>query len=324
MNFKIDNIQGCFTGLAVGDALGVPVEFKSRESLRLRPVTDMIGYGVWEQPAGTWSDDSALAFCLAQSLLDGYDLKDIARKSAQWLQQGYWSAHGEVFDVGNATRSALGRILDGEDPLYSGENDERSNGNGSLMKIAPAALFFFDRSDEDIFKYIKEISSITHAHFRSVFGCFIFSIYIVELFKGQEKRAALESTRMRVSEFARKRDFNAHEVGLFSRILDGSLQALPEHAIYSGGYIIHTLEASIWCLLNTDNYKDAVLKAVNLGEDTDTTACVTGALAGLYYGNSNIPMHWFELLARKHDIINLSNSFQDCLKKKIFAQTIRE
>ncbi len=319
MKVKTENIVGCFLGLAIGDALGVPVEFTSRVNLRVNPVKEMIGYGVWNQPSGTWSDDSSLAFCLAESLLSGYDLNDIAHKSAQWMQSGYWSAHGDVFDIGGTTRLALGRILQGEDARFSGETEERSNGNGSLMKIAPASLYFANQSDDELYISIKAISSITHAHFRSVFGCFIFSIYIAELVKGTEKNIALKNTAIRARNFARKQAFNEKEVTLFIRILEGTLPSLSQEDIYSGGYVIHTLEASIWCLLTTTNYKDAVLKAVNLGEDTDTTACVTGALAGLYYGHTNIPYQWCELVARKSDIIKLANSFQDCLQKKIFA-----
>lgn len=319
MKLKTENIVGCFLGLAVGDALGVPVEFKSRAYLKVNPVKEMFGYGVWEQPSGTWSDDSSLAFCLAESLLNGYNLNDIAQKSAQWMQSEYWSAHGDVFDIGGTTRLALGRILQGEDARFSGETEERSNGNGSLMKIAPASLYFANRSDDELYTSIKAISSITHAHFRSVFGCFIFSIYIAELLKGTEKTIALKNTAIRVRNFAGKQEFNQKEVALFIRILEGMLPSLQQEDIYSGGYVIHTLEASIWCLLTTTNYKDAVLKAVNLGEDTDTTACATGALAGLYYGHTSIPYQWGELVARKSDIIKLANSFHDCLQKKIFA-----
>lgn len=275
MKSRIENIVGCFLGLAVGDALGVPVEFKSRTYLKANPVKEMIGYGVWEQPSGTWSDDSSLAFCLAESLLHGYDLNDIAQKSAQWMQTGYWSAHDEVFDIGGTTRIALSRILQGEDARFSGETEERSNGNGSLMKIAPASLYFANASDEELFTAIKAISSITHAHFRSVFGCYIFSIYIAELLKGEDKNIALKNTATRVREFARKQGFNPKEVALYTRILEDMLPSLREEDIYSGGYVVHTLEASIWCLLTTTSYKDAVLKAVNLGDDTDTTACVT-------------------------------------------------
>jgi ADP-ribosyl-[dinitrogen reductase] hydrolase len=319
MRSKTENIAGCFLGLAIGDALGVPVEFKSRATLKVDPVTEMIGYGVWDQPSGTWSDDSSLAFCLAESLLHGYDLNDIAQRSARWMQGGYWSAHGDVFDIGGTTRVALGRILEGEDARFSGETEERSNGNGSLMKIAPASLYFANQRDAELYTSIKAISSITHAHFRSVFGCFIFSIYIGELLKGAEKNIALKNTAVRARDFARKQAFNEREVALFIRILEGMIPSLREEEIYSGGYVIHTLEASIWCLLTTTSYKDAVLKAVNLGDDTDTTACVTGALAGLYYGYSSIPFQWCELVARKSDIIKLANSFQDCLQKKIFA-----
>lgn len=309
MNYKFENITSCFLGLATGDALGVPVEFKQRSVLKNDPIKNMLGFDTWNQPPGTWSDDSSLTFCLAESLTSGYNLFDIGEKFIAWYTSGYWGAHHKLFDVGGATRAAIERIKAGEDPRYSGELDERSNGNGSLMRIIPAALYFADLDDQNLFEKIKEISSITHAHFRSVFSCFIFSVYAIELFKGEEKIMAFEKTIDRVNGFISENEFNRTEINYFKRLLDKEFIKTDESSIHSSGYVLHTLEACIWCILTTISFSDAVLKAVNLGEDTDTTACVTGALAGLCYGEANIPDFWLNKLARQNDIRKLSEDF---------------
>ncbi|MFY7963948.1 MAG: ADP-ribosylglycohydrolase family protein [Chitinophagaceae bacterium] len=299
-------IKAVLLGLAVGDALGVPVEFSSRGKLKQNPVTTMQGFGTWNQQQGTWSDDSSLAFCLAQSLTKGYDLNDIANTFVLWFQEGFWGAHYEVFDVGGATRFAIGRLLKGESPLLSGGMLENDNGNGSLMRILPLLFYLKDFDIEKRYKIIKEVSSITHAHFRSVFACFIYLEYALQILNGASKTDAYITMQHLVKEYNINNQFSQEELNLFNRILKNNIQLLSEERISSGGYVLDTLEASIWCLLNTNNYVDAVLKAVNLGGDTDTTACVTGGLAGLLYGIKSIPNIWINQLARKQDIANLS------------------
>jgi ADP-ribosyl-[dinitrogen reductase] hydrolase len=316
MKNRIENIESCFLGLAIGDALGVPVEFRSRKTLNAQPITAMTGYGAWNQPPGTWSDDSSLAFCLAESLAKGYDINDIGKLFVMWMKEGYWGAHGKVFDIGGTTRFALQRIFDGENPLYSGDFDEDSNGNGSLMRVIPASLYFHNTNSETLIERMREISGVTHRHFRSVLSCFIFSKLTALLFQGFEKMDAYNKAINEAENFIATQDFNPTEVNLFKRILSGSIVNEPEERIYSSGYVLHTLEASIWCFLNTDTYREGVLKAVNLGEDTDTTGCVTGALAGLYYGINEIPEEWKSVIARKDDIIALSKNFQNRILAK--------
>lgn len=319
MPYKIENIESCFLGLAIGDALGVPVEFRSRSFLKDYSITTMTGYGAWNQPPGTWSDDSSLTFCLAESLVNGYDLNDIGEKFVKWFKQGYWGAHHKLFDIGGTTREALWRVANGLDPHYSGEFEEDSNGNGSLMRIIPASIYFHDLDNETLLERIREVSGITHAHFRSVLSCFIYSKFVIELFKGLEKKQAFTQAIQDINSFIKTKEFNPDETILFKRILENEIMSVEEDLIQTSGYVLHTLEASIWCFLNTQSYGEAVLKAVNLGEDTDTTACVTGGLAGLYYGNNALADEWRQKLAREKDIINLAADFTDCLKKRIFT-----
>jgi ADP-ribosylglycohydrolase len=314
---KFENIKSCFLGLAIGDALGVPVEFRSRAYFENQPVVDMLGYGTWNQPPGTWSDDSSLTFCLAESLVQGYDLHDIGKKFVAWYSEGYWGAHHKVFDIGRTTRVSLSRIRDGEDPKFSGELDEESNGNGSLMRIAPAPLYFCHDPDEVLFQRIQEISAMTHGHFRSVLACVIVSKVMVELLKGVEKTKALQNTSAFIIDLSIKNKFDAREMNNFDRILSGKIHRVTADQIHSSGYVISTLEAALWCFLRTDSYRDAVLKAVNLGEDTDTTACVAGALAGLYYGEQSLPEAWLNKLARQQDIVKLSEDFTEAVKNRV-------
>ncbi len=305
----INTIRATLFGLAIGDALGVPVEFRSREQLQRSPITGMTGFGSWNQPLGTWSDDSSLAFCLAESLSKGYHLDDIALNFINWKQHGYWGAHHKVFDIGGATRFAIDRLTKGCSPHVSGGMMEEDNGNGGLMRIMPLLFVIKDLPVAERYKMIKEVCAVTHAHFRSVFSCFIYLEFALEILKDNPKDIAYCKMQQAVISFAEENQFNPKELALFSRILKSNIKQEEEKSIRSGGYVLNTLEASIWCLLNTGNYRDAVLKAVNLGEDTDTTGCVTGGLAGLQYGYDSIPADWKEKIARADDIENLCTRF---------------
>lgn len=301
----IDKIRAAFFGLAIGDALGVPVEFKSREELSRFPVVAMQEFGTWQQPRGTWSDDSSLAFCLAESLTKGYNVNDIAQNFINWYSHGYWGAHHKVFDVGGATRAAISRLMQGVSPVLAGGLMEDDNGNGSLMRILPLLFSITHLNIEQQYHRVKEVSSITHAHFRSVFACFIYMQVANNLLLGKDAKAAYTTAVNNVNNFIAQHDFAESEIRKFDRILQHDIAALEESSVFSGGYVVHTLEASLWCLLNTNIFDDAVLKAVNLGGDTDTTACVTGGLAGLLYGIESIPEIWIDTVARTNDIEDL-------------------
>ncbi len=307
-----------FLGFCVADALGVPVEFRDREQMKQNLVTNMREYGTHQQPAGTWSDDSSMAFCLAESLCKGYDLHDIANNFVKWYEHGFWAAHGKVFDIGIATAHALKRVKNGTNPLLSGGITERDNGNGSLMRILPLIFYIKDKDIKTRYELVAEVSSITHAHIRAILGCFIYTEFALQLLAGQEKRQAYKNMQIIVNDFIQKFEIcSSAELNKYYRILENPIQDVEikdieeyeEHRIYSSGYVVSTLEASIWCFLKTENYADAVLKAVNLGSDTDTVGCVTGGLAGLYYGASTIPQEWIDVIARKEDIINLAENF---------------
>lgn len=179
------------------------------------------------------------------------------------------------------------------------------------MRTLPLAFYLKDEENiEKLYQTVKEVSSITHGHFRSVFACFIYVIFSIELIKGKDKKEAYKYTQKLVLQFSEMQSFNPKEIQLFDRVLKNDISEYHEDSISSGGYVLHSLEASLWCFLNSENYSEAVLKAVNLGEDTDTTGAITGGIAGIYYGFESIPKEWVNVLARKEDIEKLCEKLE--------------
>ena len=271
----------------------------------------MKGYGTYNQPSGTWSDDSSMTFCTMQALINGYDLHSIAGLFVNWMVNAYWTAHDERFDIGITTSESLNRYIATKDPFNSGNKGENANGNGSLMRILPMAFYTLNMPVKERFRMINEVSSITHGHIRSALACYYYVEFACDLIKGVDKYVAYESTNQKFNKFISDYPEYKTEKAHFYRILSGSIQAEPENEIESSGYVIHSLEASLWCLLNSNSYKETVLKAVNLGHDTDTTAAIAGGLAGLTFGLSDIPKIWINRLARVDDIVNLCDRFAE-------------
>ncbi|MES2597577.1 MAG: ADP-ribosylglycohydrolase family protein [Verrucomicrobiota bacterium] len=299
-------ILGGLYGSLVGDALGVPVEFKPRAERVLDPVIDMRDYGTHGQPHGTWSDDGALLLCAAESLAEqGFDTQDMGERFLRWFTHGLWTARGTLFDIGFATRKALRLIEEGCPAEIAGGEDVHSNGNGSLMRILPVPLASL-RCDDDIFvDRIFRASAITHAHSRSRLACVLHGLFVRCLMKGDDSQTALKHAQ---SSF--RKIYSGHaEFAHFSNVLGEDLSTREESTIKSSGYVIHTLTASLWCLLTTSSFSECVLKAVNLGDDTDTTGCVAGGLAGLIYGIDFIPADWLAALPRKDELRTLFDSF---------------
>jgi ADP-ribosylglycohydrolase len=305
-------VLAAFWGFAVADALGVPVEFCPREQLQSQPVRDMGGYGTWNQPPGTWSDDSSLLFCLAESLCNGFDITQIAQSFLRWRQESYWSARGAVFDIGATTAIALYRLQNGVAPERAGETANGTNGNGSLMRTLPLAWLYPKVSLETVLEYVHQVSAITHAHPRSQLGCGIFTCIAIQALMGHDPHDAYL-----FGITAAKRHY-LHSKFLpqmphYQRVLRGSLTELKVDDIKSSGYVVHTLEASLWAWLTSTSYRDTVLKAVNLGEDTDTVGAIAGGLAGITWGLAQIPMEWLAVLARREDIEALAERFSASL-----------
>ena len=304
--FAIMKILDGIMGLAVGDALGVPVEFNSRASLQENPVTNMRGYGTYNQPPGTWSDDTSMTLCLLDSMKNGINYTDIMDKFVSWLDDAKYTAHGEVFDVGIATRKAIERYKRGLEPLNCGGQAETDNGNGALMRILPVAFYLHKNNitkGSQMREIIQNICSLTHAHQISHIACTVYIMIAIEMLSGEKDVwQCVRLGIMRAHKIYGQPCPISGEFKHFKRLCDIGFKGHPKHEISSTGYVVHTLEAAIWCLLNTYKYKDCVLTAVNLGGDTDTTAAVVGGLAGLHYGYDSIPEEWINALA-KHDFI---------------------
>ena len=294
-------------GTAIGDALGVPVEFEYRQVLEKNPVVGMREYGTHNQPKGTWSDDSSLALCLAESLCNGYNLNDIADKFIRWYYDGYCTPYGRVFDVGITTARAISNLQSGIKPNLAGMDRERDNGNGSLMRILPLVPYILNMEEEDRFRIIGEVSSLTHRHPRSILACIALCEFAIQYIDLQAVERAYQAMQQTILQLLKKEMFIEEDIP-FERLIGLSYEefkAIELKDIRSTGYVIDTLEASLWCVFNTTNYKDAVLKAVNLGDDTDTVGAITGGLAGIIYGYDTIPSEWLEVLVRKDGIIEL-------------------
>ena len=310
-----EKIYGGILGLTVADALGVPVEFQSREFLRRNPVTDLQGYGTYNQPPGTWSDDTSLALCLLDSLTIRLDYTDIMKKFIAWHDRGEYTPHGESFDIGFTTRAALRQFSSGTEPLQCGGRGESNISNGSLMRILPLAFYLhsvygddFTEKDE-VFDIIHNVSSLTHAHKRCLIACGIYISIAGKLLVGSNIQEAIQSGIQCAKIYYENRSEYSEELAHFERIFNRDFKNQPEESIKSGGYVVDTLEAAIWCILNTESYKSCVLKAVNLGEDTDTVAAVAGGLAGMGYGLKSIPKKWMNQIVRLDYIKELCQNF---------------
>jgi ADP-ribosyl-[dinitrogen reductase] hydrolase len=299
-------LRGAVWGSLVGDALGVPVEFTSRAQRESDPVAEMRGHGTWNQRPGTWSDDGALLLCALEGLIGGPDpIATTAALFVRWIAEAHWTARGSVFDIGGTTHSALSRLSRGTPPLQAGGTEERSNGNGSLMRILPTA-FAPGRTFAEKGDLAARLSCLTHAHPRSQLACAFFTVLAASLLEHPDLDAALAAARL---------DLNARlavhptERPHFQRLLHESPADWEVDTIDCAGYVLGTLEAALWCHWHHHNYRALTLAAVNLGGDTDTTACVAGGLAGLRFGEAAIPGDWLAALPLRAEVDALIGHF---------------
>ena len=298
-----NKIKAVMIGHAVGDALGVPVEFCSREELSLNPVKDMLEDGTYPVPAGSWSDDTSMSLAALDSLASGnLDYDDIMIRFGKWYYEGEYTPTGVMFDVGSTCSFAIENYFAYHKPIDKcGLTEERSNGNGSLMRIHPFVLYayakFLNGTEEGYWRWmgcIKGGSMITHAHERSIMGCHIYADCLSFLLNEPTKESLREGIKFAEADLDYLPEFEHYK-----RIFEPGFEKLPMDAIKSSGYVVDTLEAALWCVLTTDNYRDCVLKAVNLGDDTDTVTAVAGGLAGALYGYEAIPKEWLAALKRR-------------------------
>lgn len=304
-------------GFAIGDALGVPAEFKSRDELKRYPITDMRADGTYNVPAGTWSDDTSMTLATLDSIIEKQtiDVNDMAGKFLKWFRNAEYTATNECFDIGRTTLQALAKFeLQLDDAGNCGGSGEYDNGNGSLMRILPIAYYIYYKNitdNQEIYNIVKDVSSITHAHEISILGCYTYVKYVLELLNGKDKVQAYQTIQ--------KQDyslFSDYAVSKYSRILRDNIANVSVDDISSSGYVVSTLEAVFWLFLNAEDYNNTILKAVNLGDDTDTVGAIVGGLLGIYYGIDSIKESWKHQLKRYNYILNICNKFNEALGKQ--------
>ncbi|MBJ6127391.1 ADP-ribosylglycohydrolase family protein [Microvirga splendida] len=277
----VDRAVGSLLGLAVGDALGTTLEFSDRDT---RPHhTEMTGGGPFRLKPGIWTDDTAMALALADSLITcgKFDAADLMARFVRWWEHGEYSCTGECFDIGNITRESLERFIKTGNP-YAGPIHERSAGNGSLMRIAPVAIYALQDAQLAV-GYAREQSRTTHGAPVAIEACALFTLLL---------REAIETGTKNVLQ---RRPWKGH--GVIRSIAAGEWKAKSRDNVSSSGYVASTLEAALWCVDQTNSFEEALVLAVNLADDADTVGAVTGQLAGALYGASSIPDQWLRPLA---------------------------
>ncbi|HBI44263.1 MAG TPA: ADP-ribosylglycohydrolase [Planctomycetales bacterium] len=286
--------RGCLLGLACGDAIGTTVEFCERGSFP--PVTDMVGGGPFHLPVGAWTDDTSMALCLADSLVarGGFDARDQMGRYCRWWKAGERSSVGRCFDIGATTSQALRRFRQTSEP-FAGSADPHAAGNGSIMRLAPVPMFFHLDSAEAI-RWAGESSRTTHGAPECIESCQLLAAMISSAFSGAGKDEVLFG-----------HDQNSFKCPKVRAIAAGDYRDKTAKEISASGYVIHCFEASAWCFWQANSFQDAVLRAVNLGDDADTTGAVCGQIAGAFYGEGGIPLDWLSRLVMVDEIRALAD-----------------
>ncbi len=283
---------GSLLGLAAGDAVGTAVEFSPRGTFP--PVLDMVGGGPFGLKPGQWTDDTSMALCLAESLVSrqGFDALNQMARYLNWWKWGYLSSTGECFDIGMTVAGALEKFSETGNP-FAGSTDPAKAGNGSLMRLAPVVLYYYpDR--ELVIRFAGESSRTTHGAAEAIECCRLFAVLLMEALSGTNKDAMFSSSLLVTGEKK------------IQAIASGALMAKSENEIFGTGYCVDSLEAALWCFMQTSDFESAVLRAANLGDDADTTAAIVGQLAGAYYGRDGIPQRWLDQISLREHIETLA------------------
>ena len=295
-------------GHAIGDAMGVPIEGHSRGRLLEKPVTKMMDS--LRGNKGTWSDDTSMTIATMDSYINSkkWDYDDIMHNFISWLNNGKYTAAGKPIGVGRTCLTAIKQYYNGNtSALESGLDAIDSNGNGSLMRMYPVAYYCYYKklNNNDIYDLVKNISSLTHRHEVSILGCYIYTLFVIRLLKGIDKYKAYKE--IKEEDYSM---FSNESLLIYKRILKDDLNTLFIDDIRSTGYVVDTLEASLWVLLKSNSYKDSIVGSINLGNDTDTIGAITGSMSGIIYGYDNIPKDWLDSLIKKDYIIDLCNKYE--------------
>lgn len=307
----IDRQRGTLLGLAVGDSLGAAVEFKSPGTFP--EVTDYRSGGPHGLSRGEWTDDTSMALALADSIASvGWDLNDQARRYLAWWRKGQYSVNDRCFDIGITTQSALRRFEKTGDARNSGDHSERASGNGSIMRLAPVPIRFanfFPRDIGELARYFIESSLPTHASPQCLSACVYFGLILCGLIHGQDREEVLASGWEPLESVERMKALHPK----VAEVAAGSFRRKQPPEIVGSGYVVKSLEAALWAFHDAKDFREALLRAVNLGDDADTTGAVCGQLGGAYWGEPGIPQEWRDGLARPEMI---KKALQGLLKAK--------
>ena len=314
MNRHHNQYLGAIIGHVVGDAMGFPTEFSKREELLKNPVLEMIDSPDVGQPAGSWSDDTAMEIATIDSFIHKkcFDYKDIMDRWVKWISESEYTPTGVTFDIGRTCLKAIKKYCNGTEPLRCGSTSINENGNGSLMRILPVALYAYTRNLDDISiqRLSDEMSSLTYAHEVSRLGCYIYVRFIICLLKGY--------TKEEVYKYIQSLDYSSYSldsINLYTRILNAAIKDQAIDSIKSTGYIVDTLECSLWIFMNAMDYKESIIASTNIGGDTDTIGAIVGSMSGIYYGLESIPSKWLDKLQRKEYLMELTSKFESCVKE---------
>lgn len=291
----LNKFRGSLLGLACGDAVGASVEFRKRGTFK--PVTDMQAGGIFNLKAGQWTDDTSMALCLATSLIDkqGFDAVDQMQRYCKWRDEGYLSSTGSCFDIGIATSKALSSFKKTGNP-FSGDSNPNKAGNGCLMRLAPVVLFFHPNRDLSI-SMATESARTTHGAPECLEASQLFAAMLFQALNGASKHDVLLPHGVL-----------ALRSNSLLAIATGEYFAKTESDIKGSGYVVESLEAALWCFYHTNSFEESILRAVNLGDDADTTAAICGQLAGAFYGEQGIPQHWLNNLHQRDMIYALAEA----------------
>ncbi len=297
---QIDRFHGALVGLAVGDALGTALEFKPPGTFR--PIRDMVGGGPFGLQPGQWTDDTSMALCLADSLMNrrGFDPVDQMQRYLRWWREGYRSSKGFCFDIGATVRQSLALFEATSNP-FSGSRDPQTAGNGSLMRLAPVVMFFHTNPEEAI-RLAGESSRTTHGATAAIDACRYFGGLLLGALSGEPRDQILAPLYRPGGRWA-----EGALVAEVEEVAAGSFRRLEPPSIQGTGYVVRSLEAALWAFARSENFQDGCLAAVNLGDDADTTGAIFGQIAGAYWGMTGIPDEWLERLWAAEEIIEIAD-----------------
>ena len=301
-------------GLIVGDAMGVPLEFYKREILMQNPTTEMKGYGSHDVPKGSWSYDSSMTLATMDAIIkDGcINYNTIATNFLEWMKNAKYTPTDRVFDIGRTCLRGIAKFESKQEVAEKcGGTSEMDNGNGSMMRILPLIYYCYSKNmnEKEVYDIVKNVSSITHGHEISIMGCFIYVMYGIELLNNRN----LVQAYKKIKKIKYNTYFSEETINRYERILKKNIDKYSLDEIKSTGFIIDTLEATLWVLLNTNSYNQSIIGAINLGNDTDTVGACVGGLAGIYYEFENINRTWQSDLLKYDYIVDLCNKFNDVL-----------